>query len=116
MLIAKVGIVMYGLCIQIAAFFFLAVIIIAYFSKKKVDTPETKIFSLLLIINFIGVLIDITSTSLGFMSPECFLLIPISKLYLLYLIAIGMTYTFYTIHISFDIQNIKKMIRISLFL
>lgn len=97
-----------SLSIQIISMVYLIVIMIIYFCKKRIDNVENKIFSALLIINFIGVIVDICSTSMALYDFNNFLLNPISKVYLLYLGYWLLTFTLYIIIISFCKQEENK--------
>lgn len=100
---------MYGLIFQISSLVFLFLLTTIYFSKKRINTLETKIYSFLIVVDIIGVLLDITSTSLALFDKENILLNLISKLYLIYLIVSSLIFVYYTIYISnSNIQNIKK--------
>ena len=72
---------MYGLIIQISALVFLLLLTTIYFGKRRINTQETKIYSALIFINIIGVILDISSTSLALFNKQNILLNPISKLY-----------------------------------
>ncbi len=93
---------MYGLLLQIVSFLFFFLIVVIYFSKKRINTIETKLYSLLLVINIIGILLDLASTSLALFDRSNILLKPISKLYLIYLIGISLLFVYYTIFISYS--------------
>lgn len=93
---------MYGLILQIISFLFIFLIIVIYFSKKRISTTETKLYSLLLVINIIGIILDLTSTSLALFNKSSIFLRPISKLYLVYLISISLLFVYYTLFISYS--------------
>ena len=52
-----------SLSVQIFSAIYLIVLIIIYFSKKRINSIENKIFSSLIITNLIGVILDLISTS-----------------------------------------------------
>ena len=93
---------MNGLILQIISFLFFFLIVVIYFSKKRIRTVETKLYSLLIVIQMIGILLDLASTSLALFDPLNPLLNPISKLYLVYLICISLLFVYYTIYISYS--------------
>ena len=105
---------MYGLIIQISALVFLLLLTTIYFGKRRINTQETKIYSALIFINIIGVILDISSTSLALFNKQNILLNPISKLYLVYLIAISLMFVYYTVYISYS-EKIKNNNRLTLF-
>lgn len=93
---------MFGLAFQILSFFYIFMLLVIYFFKKRINTIENKIFSVLIITNFVGVILDIISTSLALQQETGFLLIFFSKLYLIYLLIwIGLL-TLYIFAISLD--------------
>ena len=100
---------MYGLCFQIAALFFLVVIIFVFFGKQRIKNEETRVFGFLLIVNLIGVIIDILSTTLAIFDYNNIFLNIISKLYLVYLLGVSLTFVYYTIYISYNVQETKKI-------
>lgn len=100
---------MYGLCFQASAFMFILILNIIYFSKKRIKTEETKTFGIILIVNLIGVIVDIISTSMSLFGIQNFILTFVSKLYLVYLVAISILFIFYTIYISYDVKNTYKL-------
>ena len=75
----------YGCCFSIICLVFITMFSVIYFSKKRINSLENKIYSLLLITNMIGLILDIT----GFI---CFktlgvgnnLSVIVSKIYLIY--------------------------------
>ena len=97
-----------SLGIQIISLVYLIVIMIIYFCKKRIDNVENKIFSALLIINLIGVIVDISSTSMALYDFDNLLLNPISKLYLVYLGYWLLAFTLYIIIISFSKKEEMK--------
>ena len=105
---------MYGLIIQISALVFLLLLTTIYFGKRRINTQETKIYSALIFINIIGVILDIFSTSLALFNKQNILLNPMSKLYLVYLIAISLMFVYYTVYISYS-EKIKNNNRLTLF-
>ena len=106
---------MFGLAFQILSFFYIFMLSLIYFLKKRVNTIENKIFSALIITNFVGVLLDIVSTSLALQQKTGFLLIFFSKLYLIYLLSwIGLlTLYIFAISLKSDvfIVKIKKYVK-----
>lgn len=87
--------------IQICAIIYSFLLIIVYFNKKRYNSFENKIYSSLIIINFIGLIIDITLgvVSARYMEHQA-LTIVLTKLYLLYFVTWIGCFTFYMITIS----------------
>lgn len=85
---------------QIASLFYVILLSIVYFSKKRATNVDNKIFSLLIVVNFAGVILDIVSTSLAFYDFKNVLLNPISKVYLIYMISWLILFTIYVVSIA----------------
>lgn len=91
---------------QIGSLFYICMLIYLYFSKKRIKTDETKIFSYLLICNFIGLLLDIFSVyTIANMNKFSFLNLVISKGYLIYLLTWITLFTYYIFVLSKMEQN-----------
>ncbi|HPF82580.1 MAG TPA: response regulator [Bacilli bacterium] len=85
---------------QIASVFYVVLLSIIYFSKKRAVNVDNKIFSMLIVVNFAGVILDIISTSLAFYDFKNVLLNPISKVYLIYMISWLLLFTIYIVSIA----------------
>ena len=87
--------------IQMSAIIYSVLIIIIYFSKKRFRSFENRIYSNLIIINFLGLVIDIT---LGLVSANydkySLQTIVLTKFYLIYFITWMSYFTYYIIYIS----------------
>ena len=87
--------------IQICAIVYCILLIIVYFNKKRYNSFENKIYSALIITNFVGLIIDIT---LGIVSSEYLkyqaATIVLTKVYLIYFVTWISLFTFYIITIS----------------
>ncbi len=94
---------MYGsLLLIICSIIYSFCLFIVYKSKKHIETIENKIFSFLIIINFIGLFLELSNYFVVINYEQHMLLTHIiSKLYLVYLLIFIMTFTYYTIYISF---------------
>jgi Signal transduction histidine kinase len=96
---------MIGVIFQLSSFLFLIMITFNYFSKARILSLETKIFSILIIVNLFGVVIDLTSTSMALFDISNPLLNIISKLYLVYVVTTAIVFIFYAINVSFDLTE-----------
>ena len=87
--------------IQICAIIYSFLLIIVYFNKKRYNSFENKIYSSLIIVNFIGLIIDITLgvVSARYMEHQALTMV-LTKLYLLYFVTWIGCFTFYMITIS----------------
>lgn len=97
-----------SLFFQIASIFYIILIGVAYFCKKKVDTLENRIYSSLIVIIFITLILDCFSVSLGLIYPDFYLTNLFGKLYLISILAWVFVFTYYIFVISFhkDENNI----------
>ena len=102
---------MFGLAFQILSFFYIFMLPIIYFFKRRINTIENKIFSALIITNFLGVILDIISTSLALQHEMEFLLVFFSKFYLIYLLVwIGLL-TLYIFAISLNSESFLAFLK-----
>lgn len=98
-----------GALLIIASLFYSMALLILFFSKKHIDSIENKIFSVLVITNFIGLILEMTN----YFSVLNMEFLPrfnqiISKFYLLYLLTWIMVFTFYIFTISSKKDETKK--------
>lgn len=94
---------------------------ILFFSKKRVDNHETKIYSYLLVANFFGLLFELSSGFAIELLPDQFTLINLLlKLFLIYLSFFATVLTFYVLNVSFlynkNEDNEKNIIKCLIFL
>ena len=97
-----------SLSVQIFSAIYLIVLIIIYFSKKRINSIENKIFSSLIITNLIGVILDLISTSTALYMKDAIWLNIVSKFYLVYLITWLLIFTLYVYYISTTTKKNKK--------
>ena len=88
------------ICFQLVSLAFMDLIGVVFYNKKKIDTAENRIFSLMIIVNIFGATIDIISTLMCIYIPESIITNVTCKLYLLYLIGYTLIFTSYTIIIT----------------
>ena len=94
-----------SLYFQICSLFYIILLMVIFFSKDKIKSKENKIFSILIVTNFIGLLLDLASTYMALTDVNNPLLNFISKLYLVYLLTWISLFTFYTFVISYSKNN-----------
>lgn len=94
-----------SLYFQICSLFYIVLLMVIFFSKDKIKSKENKIFSILIVTNFIGLLLDLASTYIALTDLNNPLLNFISKLYLIYLLTWISLFTFYTFVISYSKNN-----------
>ena len=95
----------------IISFFYSLLLFVVYFAREKIKTPENKIYSKLIIINFIGIVLELlccifAGKALEFMKVYTI----INKLFLLYLIVWCSVFGVYVFLISANIDD-KKALR-----
>lgn len=91
---------MVGKYILLTSFFYLILLTIVYFSKKRFLNIENKIFKLLLVSNICGIVLDVLSMIIIPLQKYDLLGLIVNKLYLVYLITWITLFTFYTYFIS----------------
>ena len=72
---------MSSLFFQIASLFYIALIAVIYFSKKKYDTIENRTYSLLIVTTIITLIIDMASVSAALVNPDTILSAFLCKFY-----------------------------------
>ena len=86
---------------QICSLFYISLLLIIYFSKKRLGTVENKIYIILAITNLVGLILDISSVyTISNMSRYPTLNKIISKAYLVYLLSWMFLFTIYVFVIS----------------
>lgn len=98
-----------SLFFQIVSIFYIVLISVAYFGKKKIDTLENRIYSSLLVVVFITLIIDCVSVSLGLINPHSLVTNLFGKLYLICIITWVFIFTYYMFVISFNKQKTNIM-------
>ena len=91
---------MSSLFFQIASLFYIGLIAFIYFSKKKYDTIENRIYTILIIITFITLIIDMASVSVALVNPNNIFANPLCKFYLVCIISWVLTFTYYILVVS----------------
>lgn len=86
---------------QICSLFYISLLLIIYFSKKRLGTVENKIYIILAVTNLIGLILDISSVyTVSNMSQYPILNKFVSKAYLVYLLSWMFLFTIYVFIIS----------------
>lgn len=85
----------------IASLLYSSLLMIAYFSKDKIKTPENRVYSKLIIINFIGIILELFCTIFaGYAKSNLMFYTILNKLFLISLIVWGATFGVYILLIS----------------
>ena len=107
MSIWKFGDFMVSFCFSICCLLFMILISVIYFIKKKVDNIDNRIYKSILILNLIGLFIDIFGYfSFRSFGPDFIVNVLISKIYLIYYISYVFCLMLYTYNLTF--KNLSK--------
>ena len=100
-----------GMFFSIVSLFYCVLNAILFFTKEKIQTKENKIYSIILIVNFIGLIIEITVSMILRCNIQIneFLLILGLRLILLYIPIWTYIFTYYVIHISLVDKKRKEI-------
>ena len=104
---------MFGsVCFQFIRLVYIFLLIIVYFSKKRFNSLENRIYMILIITNMIGLILDISSVyTIVHMDSIPMINSIITKLYLMYLITWITLLTLYIIVISLDDKKQDKVFK-----
>ena len=93
---------MYGsFYFQACSLAYIILLAFVFFSRRKLNTIENKVYSILIILNLFGVTVDIVSIYYAFFNETSPMLIILAKVYLMYLIAYMIVVTLYFMIIVF---------------
>lgn len=102
---------MVGVSFSICCSIFLLILLLFYFSKERLNNLNNKLFTVLLIINIIGIFIDISGyISLKFLGVGNYLNIVIPKIYLIYYLTYVFCFMLYIYNVSTG--NLKKNLKL----
>ena len=89
------------------SFFYSLFLNILFWSKKHIDTYETKIFSILVVTNFVGILLEFSCIlTINFLGASSLFTLICNKLFLLYLLSFGVLFGLYVILIAnYDVKD-----------
>ncbi len=80
----------------------MVIVLILFFSKKRVKNVETSIFSVISIVNIIGIILDLIIVYLSYVVPFHPSLYILNKFYLIYILYWSALFTIYVAYISLD--------------
>lgn len=103
---------MSSLSILICSLFYSLLIIFCFFFKKRIKSKENKIFSIMLVANLCGIVIDIVSNTLAHNHIENVLFLAVNKIYMVYLLVWIILFSMYTILISEGKEVYEKVKKI----
>lgn len=93
---------MTNLYFQSLSLVYMIILLILFYSKERVNNFETKLFSIISIINFIGIVLDIIIVYLSYVVPFHPSLYILNKFYLVYILIWTAIFTIYILNVSFD--------------
>lgn len=100
-------IAMTNLYLQACSFFYMLMISILYFSKKRIDNKENKIFSIMSVINIIGIALDLIIVYLSYVAKGHISLYILNKFYLVYILLWTYYFCEYIVIITIKNENIR---------
>ena len=101
---------------QVCSFFYMLMIVILFFSKKRIKNEETENFAILSIVNMIGILLDIIIVYLSYVTPGHTILYILNKFYLLYIVLWTDIFYIYIVLITVKKEYKKKMYMLTILL
>ena len=101
---------------QICSFFYMLMIVILFFSKRRIRNEETENFAILSIVNMIGILLDIIIVYLSYVTPGHTILYILNKFYLLYIVLWTAIFYIYIVLITVKKEYNKKMYMLTVLL
>lgn len=102
-----------SVCFSIFSFVYILLLTIIFFAKKRLMTKENKIYSILIIVNLVGVIIELMLAVIAVKWNQYLLINEIfAKLYLVYLITWLMVFISYITVISFSNPKNLRVARI----
>lgn len=99
---------MVNMYFQIASFFYMLMVLIVFFFKNRVKNFETEIFSILSIVNMIGIIIDIILIFFGYYDPYNKLVYILNKFYLSYIVIWVSLFSLYILKVTVSKEISKK--------
>lgn len=99
-----------SLYFQIASTFYILLIMLVFFSKKRLASRENKVYSVLIVTNFFGLILDLASTYLALVDFDNIMLNPLCKLFLVYLVVWLSLFVYYTFVVSLKKDDNRRYI------
>lgn len=94
----------------IISLFYSSLLVVVYFLRRRIDTPENKMYSKLIIVNFVGIILELLCCIFAGYAIDhlCFYTI-LNKMYLIYLIVWCSLFGLYVFLISTDKTGKKEL-------
>ena len=87
---------------------YLTLLAIVYFRKEKVKTFETKLYGILLVLNLIGLFLELMCCISISIDQNSIITTLINRSYLIYFVSYITIFTIYVFHVSFNKENQQK--------
>lgn len=91
---------MTNLYFQVASLFYMLIVIFLFFSKRRVENVETKMFAVMSLVNVVGIVLDIVIVYLSYVIPFHTSLYVLNKFYLIYILLWTSYFFMYIVYIS----------------
>ena len=102
---------MISISFSICCFVFLIIIACTYFSKEKINNMDNKVFSILILINLLGIIIDVGGYfSFRNLGSDSLINIIISKIYLIYFMSYAFCLFVYIYVLNFNTNKLLNYI------
>ena len=102
---------MISISFSICCFVFLIIIACTYFSKEKINNMDNKVFSILILINLLGIIIDVGGYfSFRNLGSDSLINIIISKIYLMYFMSYAFCLFVYIYVLNFNTNKLLNYI------
>ena len=94
----------------IISLFYSSLLIVVYFLRRRINTPENKMYSKLIIVNFVGIILELLCCIFAGYAMDylCFYTV-LNKMYLIYLIVWCSLFGLYVFLISFNTSRKEKL-------
>ena len=94
----------------IISLFYSSLLIVVYFLRRRIDTSENKMYSKLIIVNFVGIILELLCCIFAGYAMDylCFYTV-LNKMYLIYLIVWCSLFGLYVFLISFNTSRKEKL-------
>lgn len=94
----------------IISLFYSSLLIVVYFLRRRIDTPENKMYSKLIIVNFVGIILELLCCIFaGYATNHLFFYTVLNKMYLIYLIVWCSLFGLYVFLISFNVSKKEEL-------
>ena len=106
-----------GVAFIVLSLLFSIVLNVLFFSKKHIDTKETRIFSIIVFINLIGLFIELSCVlTIKYFGTDNIISIIVNRLYLIYLLSFVLAFSLYVLNTAELVkEKMTPVLRLSFF-